>query len=434
MTASPDAATHRLLERAEAVLSGGGGLLDALAWPRSLEEAFLSGGGESDPRPRYDVDRDALEARLGRLDAFEAELEGDDALVRLLRSRVASQRAGARMMLALGTRAFYEVSVEVYGGARTTWFDADSTNLDFAEHLLRRIGATEVASRGDEDEQLDADGLASYVTDKLSRRRVRPKLDVIVDDQLGAKAIAGKTRLRIRSDARFDAEEARSLYLHEVETHVFTAQNGAAQPHLGFLDTGGPMTTRTQEGLAVFAELYAQALTIGRLRRLVERVRLVAMAEDGASFVELFRYLRERGVDERAAYLDVMRVCRGGVCSGGAPFTKDASYLAGLVEVYDFLRLAVSHEGALLAETLVSGRLSLDEMEALVELRHDGLLAPPRYIPSWLRRWDDLLAHFAFTSFLGEIDLTHVAKRHAWLEALPPRSRPAPVKRGERSG
>lgn len=426
MSATPDAATRTLLARAASALTGGAGLLDALAWPRSLEEAFFASGAQREPSPTYAVDRQAVEARLQRLDALEGELRGDDALVRLLASRTRSQQAGARMLLALGTPSFHRLSVEVYGGARTTWFDADSTNLDFAEHLLRRIGATEAAARGEEEDPLDADGLAAYVKERLAKRKARPKLEVVIDDQLGAKAIAGKSRLRIRGDARFDAEEARSLYLHEVETHVFTAQNGAAQPHLGFLDTGGPMTTRTQEGLAVFAELYAQALTIGRLRRLVERVRLVAMAEDGAGFIDLYRYLIERGVEERAAYLDVMRVCRGGLCSGGAPFTKDAGYLAGLVEVYDFLRLAVSHEGALVAETLVCGRLSLDEMEALVALRRDGLLAPPRYAPSWLRRWDDLLAHFAFTSFLGEIDLSQVARRHAWLEALPARSEPPP--------
>jgi membrane protease YdiL (CAAX protease family) len=31
-----------------------------------------------------------------------------------------------------------------------------------------------------------------------------------------------------------------------------------------------------------------------------------------------------------------------------------------------------------------------------------------------------LLAHFAFTSFLAEIDLAHVARRHAWLETWQP--------------
>ncbi|NUP06082.1 MAG: DUF1704 domain-containing protein [Polyangiaceae bacterium] len=417
-----DPATLKLLERARLALAGSSGLLDALAWPRSVEQAFLASHAQQIPEPVYAIDRVAVEARLARLDSFDEELRGDDALVRLLRARTESQRLGARMLLALGTKAFSDLSAQVYGSARSTWLDGDTSNLDFAEHLLQRIGVTELAARGRSDDELDAEGLAAYVRERISKRKHKPKLEILIDPELSAKAIAGKTRLRIRGDATFDDEEARSLYLHEIETHVFTAQNGDAQPHLDFLGAGGPLTTRTQEGLAVFVELYSQALTIGRLRRLVERVRLVAMAEDGASFVDLYRHLVSLGADERAAFLDVARICRGGLCGGGAPFTKDACYLSGLVEVYDFLRLAVSHQGLLVAEVLVSGRLALSELEALVALREQGLLAPPVFVPSWLRRWDDLLAHFAFTSFLSEIDLAFVAQRHAWLARLPLRT------------
>ena len=32
-------------------------------------------------------------------------------------------------------------------------------------------------------------------------------------------------------------------------------------------------------------------------------------------------------------------------------------------------------------------------------------------------RWDDLVAHFAFSSFLAEIDLQTVRKRNRWIEA-----------------
>ena len=102
--------------------------------------------------------------------------------------------------------------------------------------------------------------------------------------------------MRVREGATFALAETEGLYDHEIETHALTAQNGEAQARLPFLRGGGPRTTRTQEGLAVFAELYAHALSTKRLRRLVERVRMVAMAEDGASFIDLYRHLLSLGV------------------------------------------------------------------------------------------------------------------------------------------
>ncbi|HTJ80310.1 MAG TPA: tyrosine/phenylalanine carboxypeptidase domain-containing protein, partial [Polyangiaceae bacterium] len=352
---APSPETEKLVERATAAFEGAAALLDAITWPRKVERAFFDSGCDALPAPEYAIDRDAVQARLARLDALETELGGDDALSRFLRLRAHSHRLGARMLLAVGTKEFGTLSREAFGGARTSWLDRDTTNLDFAEDLAKSLGE---GARPDGDaERLDAAGLARYLEERLSKKRRAPTVTIAVDDELGAKAIAGKKRVRIRSDATFDAEEARSLYLHEIETHVFTAQNGDEQPHLKFMDSGGPCATKTQEGLAVFSELYSQALTSDRLRRLVTRVRLVALAEDGANFLDLYRWLVARGVEPRAAYLDAARVARGGVVSGGSPFTKDASYLAGLVDVYDFLRLAVSRGRQAVVETLASGRL-----------------------------------------------------------------------------
>ncbi|MFO0617268.1 MAG: DUF1704 domain-containing protein [Polyangiaceae bacterium] len=430
--AATPAATLSLLDRARAAFAGGGNLLDAIAWPRSVERAFFAANAEKLPEPPPRPPSPALEARLARLEALQAELKGSDALEELLRARAHSHVIGTRLALAAGTKAFGALSREAYGGARTTWLDADTSNLDFAEHLAARLGPGASASRSpaarDRAAPLDAEGLGKYVAERVEKLGASaPPVEIVVDEDVSAKAIAGKTRLRIRKDASFEAEEARSLFLHEVETHLFTAQNGAEQPHLDFLDSGGPLATQTQEGLAVFAELYAQAITLQRLRRLVTRVRLVAMAEDGASFLDVYRHLLASDPENpKACYLDAARIFRGGLVEGGAPFTKDAVYLSGLVEVYDFLRVAVAEDHEDICETLVTGRIALPEVRWLVALRDEGLVAPPRYRPSWLRRWDDLVAHFAFSSFLAEIDLQTVRKRNRWIDVRKSAGIPAP--------
>ncbi len=403
-------AEFELLERAEAALGGAIPLLDGINWGRDVEDEFFARRAQRLPEPTYEIDRDRLTQRLRALDGFERELVGDDALLRLLRLRVASQRLGAEMLLAVGTRAFGQLSSHAFGGARSSMIDHDTTNLQFADHLAERIHSDDESP----PETLTAADLVADFEARLARAKRAPAVEIVIDPRLSAKVAAGRSRVRIRPDATFSSEEARSLYLHEVETHVFTAQNGRAQPKLSLLDSGGPLTTRTQEGLAVFAEVYSKALTVGRLKRLVQRVHLVADAEEGADFLDLYRGLVDRGVPERAAFGDVARIFRGGIVSGGSAFTKDACYLAGFSEVYNVLRLAIRAKRRTMAEVLISGRLSLEEMPYLLALREEGTLAPPEHLPSWLRRWDDLVLYFAFSSFLQEVDLKAVERRHPW--------------------
>ena len=42
-----------------------------------------------------------------------------------------------------------------------------------------------------------------------------------------------------------------------------------------------------------------------------------------------------------------------------------------------------------------------------------GLLSRPRWRPRWLRDWETLLPHFAFSSFVEGIDLVPVEARYA---------------------
>lgn len=405
----------RALDRAAAVLepiARSSRLLESIAWPRKVERAFFAADAERLPEPEYEVDADRARDNLAALARLEDELEGDHPVLAWLRALCRSYGDANRMILGVGTRTFHELSLTLYGGARSTALDADTTNLDFAEHIATRLA---LPSALPPERPLSSDEFVDAIEARLRARRPKIPIEIARDPDLSAKAICGMTRLRVREGATFTAAEADSLFFHEIETHALTAQNGAAQRRLGFLRGGGPRTTRTQEGLAVFAELYGHALSTGRLLRLVERVRLVDMAEGGASFLDLYRHLVSHGAEPHDAYLDAQRVCRGGLVEGGAPFTKDASYLSGLMDVYNFLRVALRAGARDVAEVLVSGRIALEDVEPLLLLREEGVLDPPALVPRWLERWDGLLAYFAFTSFLNEVDLEPVEARHPLL-------------------
>lgn len=405
-----------MLARAEASVAAvttKGSLLDTIAWSRDVEAAFFAEGAGRLPRPRYVVAKGALEAEIRRFEEARRAIDGRGPVPLWLRALLRSMVDRNRLLLAVGTRAFGEVSVGIYGGARTPFYETGLTNLDLAGHLLARLaphGWDE--SFGTDDPTLDARGFAVYLEERIAKRRL--PIRVALDDATTSKAIAGARRVRVRPDATFTSWEAEGLYRHEVETHAFSALNAARQPYPGLLKSGGPRTTAAQEGLAVFAELYHRTLAIPRLRRLALRVRIVAMAEDGASFLDVYRFLvKDEGLAPRSAYLDTARVFRGGPPEGGGPFTKDAVYVSGLLHVYAFLKAFVREGFRDETEMLASGRFALEDMPAILELRARGILERPRYRPRWMREWTTLLPYFAFTSFTGGLDLAQVAEANA---------------------
>ncbi|AKT38914.1 flavohemoglobin expression-modulating QEGLA motif protein [Chondromyces crocatus] len=381
-------------------------VLEGIAWPREVEERFFASGESSLPEVSYAPDRDALRKRIAELEELLRGIDGDSPALEWLRDCVRGQIEGAALLEAAGTRAFYERSCALYGSARTSFFGGAMRNVDLAQHLSARLSIHGWDEASDPPvEPLDANALRELLTARIEARSPRMDVQVTLDARITAKVVAGMTRVRIRPDAVFARWEAEGLWYHEVETHALTAHNGAAQPLLTFLRSGGPRSTRTQEGLALFAELYHRKLSIARLTRLATRVRLVDMAEQGASFLDLYRYLREQGAERRDAYFDAQRICRGGLVEGGAPFTKDACYLAGLLEVYAFFAAVLRGGLRDEVEMIACGRISLGDIAVLSALRAAGVLARPRYLPEWLCAWETLLPYFAFTSFMDGIDL-----------------------------
>lgn len=407
-------------------------LLEAIAWPRSVEERFFASGARALPEVEYEVDRDAMNARVAELDALHDTLpEAGDPIGKWLRATVASMRDANRLVLAAGTAEFHRVSRGLYGSARTRFHGEGERNVDLADHVLDRLrvhGWDE--ARDPEVAQLDDVTFAAGLRTRLAATFPAMQVEVVIDPDCAAKVIAGMSRVRVRKGATFTPWEADGLWHHEIETHALTAHNGALQPNVPFLRAGGPRATRTQEGLAVFSELYHHALSVSRLERLATRVKLVDMAEQGADFLELYRHRVAQGAPPRDAWLDAQRVCRGGLVTGGAPFTKDAAYLAGLLDVHAFLTVVMRGGFRDEMELLVAGRVALEDVHALVLLRREGVLQRPRYIPAWLARWDTLLPHFAFTSFLDTLDLASLRERYRALiddaSAIGPPDEPAP--------
>ena len=172
--------------------------------------------------------------------------------------------------------------------------------------------------------------------------------------------------------------------------------------------------------LAVFAEFITGSIDIDRMHRLADRVLAIQMAIEGADFLEVYQYFLSRTGSEEQAFENTRRVFRGGVLTGGAPFTKDVAYLDGLLRVHNFLRAIVVGGRTDCLRLLFAGKLDIEDIPVLYELTQMGLCHAPKYLPPWAEDMRFLLCELTYSSFLGGVDLGQIETHYdALLSSVP---------------
>lgn len=408
-------------------------ILGLLAWPLDVREQFLASGATALPRvERPEVDTAAVDRGL----QAARPLIAASGPAREWLERIAQRLAlASRMLNGIGTGDFFEASRQLYGAPHEALPDSDSTPFQLARRLRRIIDGLNHLDLG-----APADASAS-AQDVARRMRAAvalffgdaaPSIEIV--EQLSANATAGADRIRIRAGARFTDRDVDQLVHHEAGIHVTTSLNGRSQTALPILAASHPGTTRTQEGLAVFAEFITGCMDLDRLSRLADRVLAIQMAIDGADFIEVYRYFLARGEAlnttsgqtngtdqlQQTAFEQTRRVFRGGVLEGGAPFTKDVVYLDGLLRVHDFLRSVVAAGRVDILQLLFCGKLSLADLPVLCELADMGLLKAPGFLPSWAADRRFLVSYLAYSGFLERIRISRVQQRYAELLSSAP--------------
>jgi len=171
----------------------------------------------------------------------------------------------------------------------------------------------------------------------------------------------------------------------------------------------------------VFAEFTIGSMELDRLRRLTDRVIAIQMAIDGADFIQVYDYFLERtGGRREQSFENTRRVFRGGMLTGGAPFTKDIVYLEGLLRVHNFLRTTVSLGRSDLLHLLFCGKLDIEDIGVIARLAADGICLPPRYLPPWMEDLGFLLSYLAYSSFLNTVDMTRLRVHYQQLAQAAP--------------
>ncbi len=394
--------SNRLYEASKSIR-----ILRSINWENSVREDFFANGADKLPKvdyPSYDPSStlkliDELRPDIEQLTPFSA-----------WGHRIADKiENGARMLANMGTPDFYKYSTRLYGTPTDTMPDGKTNALQLAryfEEMYAHIDQFDLEQNY--PEVYSAKNIADRMLLEVNTMFGEDAPEIVIDENVSSKVIAGRRRIRIRETAKFDDNDIEQLIHHEAFIHVATSINGYTQDKIKILRASHPGTTKTQEGLAVFAEFITGHIDLERLRRLSDRVVAIQMAVDGADFIEVYRYYAAKISNKENAFDCTRRVFRGGVMTGGAPFTKDMVYLEGLLRVHNFLRVAVAAGRADLLQLLFVGKLAIEDIDVLIKLKEMGLLKSPKYLPPWMKDLRFLITYLAYSSFLNSVDLTNL--------------------------
>lgn len=385
-------------------------LLQLVSWPATLQQPFLESFARGNPvLPNIEYPKLDFSQARRELEAVIAQADHDHPLGHYVAESARSWSIAAELLESLGTPRVTEHSVRLFGrpdeplpGNGPTTREAARHFIAIANELDRELLAPS------EQVAISATALKLQLQSDLDDFFDQRVIEVVLDPELIAKAAAGATRIRLRAGAAFSDYDRHQLLQHEAFVHSLTALNGRQQPVLPSLALSSPRTTATQEGLATFAEQITGSIDIERMKRVSLRIEAVAMALEGADFIQVFRYFVDAGQNEVESFASAQRVFRGVTPAGGGAFTKDTVYLRGLVGVHTFFRWALRQGKLGLCRRLFAGKMTLADVQRFEPLFDAGVLMPPRWLPQWISRANGLAGMLAFSLFANRIRLDQV--------------------------
>lgn len=307
------------------------------------------------------VDPGKLKRKLYQIPIERVE---DPTLALLFREKQMEIDKQLTMLLDRGKRAFFLGSLQLYG-------EVSHDLLHTAETILQRF-----SSRADSKGRrttLNAQEFAEQARQEIQYyQTICPEMSSKVqirDDIMGILVSSGN--FLIPSETQITVSRVEATLHHEIGTHVLTYFNGKQQP-FHQLQCGFAGYDELQEGLAVLAEFFSGGLTRNRLRLLAGRVVAAYSMQRGSSFIEVYHELNSKyGFDQRLAFNVTVRIFRGG------GLVKDAIYLRGLIKLLDYLKNNNT------IDTLLCGKISLDHIRLIQELREREIISEPKLIPRY---------------------------------------------------
>ena len=270
-----------------------------------------------------------------------------------------------KLLESRNTPEFTQRSIELYGAPTETLYKAALHEVEKMPSEFPSAGKLLTAK---EAKRLFEKAIEDY---GLKGWRVKIKEDLVSD------AIAGKENtIFIREGATFTEDRLKGTIAHEIETHAFTAMNGALQPYKIF-QRGLADYLTTEEGLAVYNQEQTESSDTIKKYWPASSVIGIKVAMEG-SFTDVYMRIVELGFGAERAWRVALKAKRGiSDTSQPGAFTKDFVYYKGFKMIEEF----VKHGGDL--RNLYYGKTNLEDREIIKKVK--GLKAP-MYLPSYIRK------------------------------------------------
>jgi len=381
-------------------------ILKHISWSENVRIEFFKNNCNKIPvvtYPKYD------DSDLIFLLKKSGILFGDTKYDVWLKNKVKDIKRSSELLSLCGTSDFFKLSSDIYGLPSTPIHDKTTMPRDLSrqfEEIINSINSNQIMQM--HSSKLSSETVAKEISKSVDAffGELAPKIKLV--QGLSAKATASSKTIKIRENGEFDQTDVRQLLNHEAYIHVATTLNGRGQEKMKILGSNYGSITKTQEGLAVFSEFITGSIDVDRMRRISDRVLAIQMAIDGADFIEVFKYFVKKNNSNNQAYESARRVFRGGLLTGGAPFTKDIVYLDGLIRVYNFFRSAISQGKTECIELLFSGKIDIDDIPIVYSLYKEGFVEKPQFIPPWAVDLNYLICFFSFSVFLEDVNYDNV--------------------------
>jgi len=394
-------------------------ILDSIKWDNSIEEFFFKTKFKEIPKidssyyQQYNLKFDPKQ-RIADfqviIDSIKLDLGEIDPIARILIRNCQQYQMVINMLLNRGKKEFSDYSKLLYGSPTEMLMDGTTRLSDLSAELKTILSNTDPLKLGEKYERnITSEKVVNELSVRLKEFFGDEKIKVKLSDGIVSDASAGADYIKIKADTLFSSRDILIFEVHEGWVHLGTTLNGDQQKYARWLAKGPPCSTVTQEGLAIIMELINFALFPKRAERLNDRLIVCQMVESGANVLDVIEYYRMHNQTELEAINNASRVFRGAPLDGGAPFTKDISYLKGFVENYNFLRKTIKTGKAHQIPFLFAGKVTLEDVPVLYQAYEEGIVDFPKFLPKQIKDLNGLMVWMAFSNFFNKMKLESIS-------------------------